>query len=93
MGGWQVCLLVLAGVRVDEVRAETVVRACVGGAEFRDGVADVFVCGDEGETEMLHGVLKVGVGEAWILRDSDESAHDAERGDFFLRRGKQGLDD
>ncbi len=51
------------------------------------------MCGDEGETKMLHGVLEVGVGEARSVRDSDESARYAERGSFVLRRDKQGLDE
>ena len=53
----------------------------------------MFVCGDESETKVFHGVREVGVGEAWSVGDGDERARYAEGTDFILRVVKKGLNE
>ena len=62
-----------------------------GGTEFGHGRGEMSLCGDEGETKVIHGVLEVGVGEAWTVVDGDERANPAEEVDFVLRLDKERL--
>ena len=53
----------------------------------------MFVCGNEGETKVFHGVPEVGVREAWTVGDGNERAGYAEGNDFVLRVDKEALDE